>query len=163
MPLAVDADPVEFQVTFGSPSIAFPVILTSATLVEIDEGLLSATLSNGDAVEVKGSINPDGKLLLDELKLEDFLEVEIDAFITSIPGGTLALPLAPGSPAVSVQFALVVSGTTFSMTITPETQVKEGPFLLTEGARVEFDALLRNGELQVHKIELEDEEEFEHD
>lgn len=136
------------------------MILTSATQVKLEEGALSATLSNGDAVEVEGSTNAEGKLLLDELELEDFFEVEIDAIITSIPGGTLALPLTPGSPSVFVQFSLVVSGTTFSMVITPDTQVEGGaPLLLNEGDRVEFEALLRNGELQVHKIELEDEDE----
>lgn len=96
VPLSVGSSPVEFQVTFGSPSIAFPVILTSATQVKLEEGALSATLSNGDAVEVEGSTNAEGKLLLDELELEDFFEVEIDAIITSIPGGTLALPLTRG-------------------------------------------------------------------
>lgn len=164
VPLSFGADPVEFQATFGSPSIAFPVILTSATEVKIDEGLLSATLSNGDAVEVEGSINPDGKLLLDELELEDFLELEIDAFIVDIPGDTtLALPLAAGSPAVTVTFSLVVSGTQFPMVITPETKVEGGPLLLTEGARVEFEALFRDDQIQVHKIELEDEDEDEDD
>lgn len=163
VPLSVGSSPVEFQVTFGSPSIAFPVILTSATQVKLEEGALSATLSNGDAVEVEGSTNTEGKLLLDELELEDFLELEIDAFIVDIPGDTLSLPLAPGSPSVTVTFSLAVSTSLLPMVITPETQVEGGTLLLTEGARVEFEALFRDGQIQVNKIELEDEDEDEDD
>jgi hypothetical protein len=70
-------------------------------------------------VEVKGSINAEGKLVVDELELENFLELEIDAFIVEIPGDTLLLLLDPGSPSVTVQFSLAVSGTTFPMVITP--------------------------------------------
>lgn len=151
----------EFQVTFGSPSIAFPVILTPTTEVKIDDAIFPATLSNGDAVEVEGALNADGKLVLDELELEDFLELEIDAFVIEIPGDTLQLPLDPGDSPVTVQISLAASTSLLPIVITPETQANGGPFLLTEGARVEFEALFRNGEIQVHKIELENEDEDE--
>ena len=151
----------EFQVTFGSPSIAFPVILTPTTVVRIDNGAFPATLSNGDAVEVEGVLNAEVKLVLGKLELEDFLELEIDAFVVSIPGNTLQLPLAPGSFPVTIQISLAGSTSLFPIVITTETQAEEGAFLLTEGARVEFEALFRNGEIQVHKIELEDETEDE--
>ncbi|MBI2882434.1 MAG: hypothetical protein HYY11_00765 [Candidatus Methylomirabilis oxyfera] len=162
--LAATGNPTtEFQVTFGDPAISFPVVISPATQVKIEEGTLPATLRNGDAVEVEGSITPEGKLLLDELELEDFLELEIDAIITSVPGGALTLPLAPGSPAVFVQFSLVASGTTFSMVITPETEVEGGALLLTAGTRVEFEAVLRDSEIRVIKIKSEAEDEDEHD
>jgi hypothetical protein len=158
VPLPDGVAPVEFQVTFGSPSISFPVILTSATDVDVEEG--PSILSNGDAVEVEGSINAEGKLLLDELELEDFLELEIDGLIVDIPtvDNTLTLPLAPGSPSVTVLFSLVVSGATFPMVITPATQVEgsTSTLVLNEGDRVEFEAVFRDGEIRVQKIEEED-------
>lgn len=152
----------EFQVGFGDPSILFPVVISSTTQVEVEEGSLPATLRNGDAVEVEGSIDPTGKLLVDKLDLENFLELEINAFIVDIPplgpGGTLNLPLAPGSPSVGVMFSLVVSGVQFPMVITAETQV-EGitPTLaLNDGDQVEFEAIVRGGEIRVIKIKEED-------
>lgn len=162
VPLPAGAAPVEFQVTFGSPSIAFPVILTSATDVDVEEG--PSILSNGDAVKVEGSINAAGKLLLDELELKDFLELEVDAFVDVPPlgpgsGGTLTLPLAPGAPSVTVLFSLVVSsGATFPMVITPATQVEgtASTLVLNDGGRVEFEAIFRDGEIRVMKIEKED-------
>lgn len=161
VPLPAGAAPVEFQVTFGSPSISFPVILTSATDVDVEEG--PSILSNGDAVEVEGSINAAGKLLLDELDLENFLELEIDAFVDVPPlgpgsGGTLTLPLAPGALSVTVLFSLVVSGATFPMVITPATQVEgtTSTLVLNDGGRVEFEAIFRDGEIRVMKIEKED-------
>lgn len=148
----------EFQISFGSPSLLFSVVISPTTQVEIEEGSFPITVSNGNTVEVEGSIDPaTGKFLVERLKLEDFLELEIHAFIVDVPpsgtGGTLTLPMTPGSSPVSVPFSLVVSGQQFFMTLTPDTLV-EGvpPLTLNDGDRVEFEAILRDGELKVQKI-----------
>jgi hypothetical protein len=150
----------DFQVGFGDPAILFPVVISPTTQVEVEEGSFPATLSNGDAIEVEGRITPEGKLQVSKLEMEDFLELEINAFIVDIPtlDNTLTLPMAPGSPPVTVTFRLAVSSTIFPMVITPETQVEGStpPLVLNEGEQVEFEAIFRDGEIRVIKIKDED-------
>lgn len=150
----------EFQVGFGDPAILFPVVISLTTQVEVGEGVFPATLSNGDAVEVEGSIDPaTGKLQVSKLELENFLELEIKALIVAIPtpGNTLTLPLAPG-PSVTVTFSLAVSGVQFPMVITSETRVDESTpsLVLNVDDQVEFEAIFRDGEIRVIKIKKED-------
>ena len=75
------------------------------------------------------------------------------------PGGTLPLPLAPGTPPATIQVQFGIPAFQATIQITPSTTVESEtgrPVTLTDGDRVKVEAVIENGVIRATKLELEE-------
>lgn len=156
LPLPPGASPVTINVNLGTPTVSVPVVITPSTEIETEEGIpLPITLTDGDRVKVEFEIVGTA-IVADKLELADFPEVEVRCIVSGVPGGSLGLPLGATASPVTVTCTLDASGVAFPITITNSTRVEGGSFLLVNGALVEIEAIVMNGQVTVTEIKLED-------
>lgn len=167
LPLPLGAPNVIITLFLGGPSgPPVPITITPNTKVDAEDskekGLGNVvTFVDGDSVEVKVKAQPMGagiEIVATKIELEN---PQIEGFGTvDVPGMSLALPLAAGSPDVPITVFLGgVGGPPIIVKITTTTKVKGGPTLtLVDGAFVEFKAVVQGDMIIVQKIRIEDPE-----
>jgi hypothetical protein len=155
LPLSITDPPVTINVNLGIPTISVPVVITPATEIETEEGIpLPITLTDGDSVKVEFDI-VGTQLVAEKLEQKDFPEVEVRCIVSGVPGGSLGLPLDAAASPVTVTCTLGASGVAFPITITSSTRVEGGGFTLVDGAEVEIEAIVLNGQVMATEIEPE--------
>ncbi len=136
--------------------------------------LLAATLTSGLLVlgpvappalaksRPPTSVNPLAGLLLPSSGwVSEDTEIKLAGFADVPPagaGGTLTLPLAPGSLPVTLIVTFGIPSVQVAVMITPATAIKSEsgpPVTLADGDRVKIEAAVVNGSLQAVELELE--------
>jgi hypothetical protein len=147
LPLAPGSPPMTIQIQLGAPALQVPVRITTSTAIE--ETGSPMTLTDGDRVKLD-TVIMGGVIQVTRLALEAFPEVQDSGTANGLPAAGVMLPLAP---ATTVAFTLtLVPGLDVLVVLTENTKLEEGPFLLTNGATVQIDAVVRNMQLVATQI-----------
>lgn len=148
----------------SGPSLQFTI--TPSTNVDAEDTKEKGpggtiTLADGDWIEVKGKLQA-GKIVATKIKLDN-PELEIFGAVGGLPGGSLALPLSPGSDVHATLSVGGVGGPPLDILITPNTRVRGGMTLtLVDTDFIEVKAVLQHdGQLVAVKIGKENEDEVE--
>lgn len=163
LPLPTGSFPVDMTLALGGPGgPELPFKITSDTLVsaeDLDEGLATITLRNGDGAKVKAKLL-NGVLVAVELTIEEYIEAEPQGFVVELPPGvsSTTVPLPPGTS--NVPFVLRLGdgndGPNLPIVITSDTTVIGGGSLqirISDFIEAKI-VLLQNGELRAFKVGL---------
>jgi Domain of unknown function (DUF5666) len=154
LPLPPGAAPVVVTVSFGVPAVTIPVTITSATQVEVEHALAPVTIADGDALEIEARL-VGAVFEATRVEVEDFPELELRGTVQGLPTEGVSLPLGPGA---TVDFTLLLgaSGLTVPVRVTSGTRLEDGPFVLTNGALIEVEAVVRDFRIVATELEVED-------
>jgi Domain of unknown function (DUF5666) len=173
----VPGDSLNLPLAPGSPNVtitlflggtggpAVPITVTPNTKVEAEddeeEVSESITLTDGDLIEMRGKLQ-NGQLVATKIELQEFPEIEVFGSV-DVPGTSLALPLAPGSPDVTITLFLGgTGGPAVPIVVTASTRVRGGTTLtLHDNDFIEAKARLRSGQIVAVKIRTQNEDEVE--
>lgn len=152
LPLGSGATPVTIQIQLGIPAVQVPVQITPSTVIQSETGL-PVTLADGDRIIVDAVI-AGGVIQATQLELEPFPELEVMGTAKGLPAAGVPLPLQSGT---TVTFTLeLVAGVDVAVTLTASTKVHGKRLPLTNGTIVQVEAVLRNMQLLVTEIHLDD-------
>jgi Domain of unknown function (DUF5666) len=151
----------------GTGGPAVPIMVTPNTKVEAEddkeEVSESITLIDGDLIEVRGKLQ-NGQIVATKIELQEFPEIKVFGSV-DVPGTSLTLPLAPGSPGVTITLFLGgTGGPAVPIIVTPSTRVRGGTTLtLHDNDFIAAKTLLRSGQIVAVKIGTQNEDEVEDD
>jgi Domain of unknown function (DUF5666) len=153
LPLPAGAAPVVVTVSFGVPAVTVPVTITPATQVEVERALPPVTIADGDALEIEARL-VGAVFEATRVELEDFPELELRGTVQGLPAGGVSLPLGP-SATLDFTLFLGASGLTVPIRVTSVTRLEDGPFVLTDGALIDVEAVIRDSRIVATELELE--------
>jgi hypothetical protein len=153
LPLPAGAPPVTALVSLGLPAIQIPFVITATTPVEVEDGLAPATVVAGDRIEIEARL-AGGIFQATRVKIEDFPELELRGTAQGVPGA-VTLPLPPGA-ALDFTLVLGTSGLALPVRLTAATRLRDGPFVLGNGTRMEIDGIVRGLQIVITETHRED-------
>jgi hypothetical protein len=151
LPLAPGSSPVIVILSLGIPSVQLEVTITPSTQIEVEEGGLPVTLTDGNLVQLEAVVG-SGIIQVTKLEIEEFPEVDLRGTAQGLPPGGVSLPLSPGST-IDFTLSLGVPGGDLPVRLTSDTQIEGGPFLLTNGSAIEVEGVVRDFTIVITEIE----------
>ncbi len=149
----------------GTGGPAVPITVTRNTKVEAEDDREEVsgniTLIDGELIEVRGKLQ-NGQILATKIELQEFPETKLFGSV-DVPGTSLTLPLAPGSPDVTITLFLGgTGGPAVPIVVTPSTRVRGGRTLtLQDNNFIEAKTRLLSGQILVVKIGTQNEDDVE--